>query len=145
MPNYQTRWAAIWGETFYTSAVNLAATGNTGVVATPLAPASGRPAIFPLAFVALGNNMLTDETNDLTIDWYLDAAGAYTVGTTTFNQLTAGALSDVEGWPGDVTFYNAGRDMVPIPPYCKITYTLGGTTKSMGFTLMLSYLTELGV
>jgi hypothetical protein len=133
---------AAWSATFYTSAINLSATGNTGVIATPLAPTSGSPPIFPLVFVALGNNMATDETNDLTIAWYMDAAGAYTVGTTTFNQLTAGSLSDVEGWPGDVTFYDAGRDMVPLHPYCKITHTLAGTTKSMGYTLMLSYMYE---
>lgn len=146
MPNYQTRWSAIWNDTFYTSATNLAATGNTGIIATPLAPASGRPAIFPLFFVAVGNNMTTDETNILTIDWYADSDGnGGAIGTTTFDQLTAGSLTDLELWPGDVTAYNAGRDMVPLLPYCKITYTLAGTTKSMGFTLYLSYLMELVV
>lgn len=139
------RWCAHWNETFYTSATNLAATNNTGIIATPLAPASGSPAIFPLLFVAVGNNMTTDETNDLTIDWYGDSAGnGGAIGTTTFNQLTASTLTDLEGWPGDVTAYNAGRDLVPLFPYCKITYTLAGSSKSMGFTLYLSYLREEG-
>jgi len=141
MANYETRWAATWAATFYTSAITLAASGDTGIIATPLAPASGSPAFFPLIFRATGNNMATDETNDLTILWYDNAAGdGGAIGTTTFAQILVGTLTRIEAWPGDVTFYDAGRDMVPLPPFCKIAYTLAGTTKSMGFTLYLSYL-----
>lgn len=144
MPIPGFRWHAAWHATFYASATNLAATGNTGIVATPLAPASATPPVFPLFFVAVGNNMATDETNIITIDWYGDSAGTGgAIGTTTFDQLTAGSLTDMEIWPGDVTAYAAGRDMVPLFPYCKITYTLAGTTKSMGFTLYMSYLYQL--
>jgi hypothetical protein len=142
MPNYQTRWTATWADVFYTSAINLSATGNTGVIATPLIPASGAPAVFPIGLVAIGNNMATDETNTLTIDWYLEAAGAIAIGTTTFTQLTASVLTVVEAWPGDVAAFNAGRDLVPLFPYCKITWTLAGTTKSMGFVLYLNHLRE---
>lgn len=132
------QWKATFGATFYASGT-VVATGSTAVTASP-GVTSGSDAVFPLAFVAIGADMLTDETNDLTIDWYFDASGTVQIGTTTFDQLTAGSLIDVEAWPGDVTAYNAGRDMVPLFPYYKITHTLGGTTKSMSYTIYYSYL-----
>jgi len=125
--------------TFYQSAT-VVATGDTGIIATPLV-VDGGLAILPLYFLAIGTNMLTDETNIVTIDWYPDAAGTTGLGTTTFNQLTAGALTDFEVWPGDVTIFNAGRDFVPLFPYCKITWTLAGTTKSMAFSILCYYMT----
>jgi len=131
-------WKSTWHSTFHTSAT-VVVTGNTGIIATPLVT-SGAGAIFPIAFVAVGLNMLTDETNDLTIDWYADAAGTGgAIGTTTFDQLTAGSLTDVEVWPGDVTAYNAGRDLMPLFPFHKITHTLVGTTKSMEYIIYMSY------
>lgn len=139
MMDARGKWKNTFNATFYQSAT-VVATGNTGIIATPLVT-SGDEAIFPLFLVAVGTNMLTDETNDLTIDWYGDAAGnGGAIGTTTFNQLTAGSLTDLEAWPGDVTAYNAGRDMVPLFPYHKITHTLAGITKSMAYTIYLSYL-----
>jgi hypothetical protein len=126
--------------TFYQSTLGLSATGNTGVIATPLV-VDGGLAILPLYFYALGTNMATDETNTLTIDWFPDAAGTTGLGTTTFDQLTAGSPKDFEVWPGDVAVFNAGRDFVPLPPFCKITWTLAGTTKSMDFTLLCYYVT----
>ena len=122
------------------SSGTVVATGDTGIIATPFV-SNGGSAVFPLFFVAVGASMLTDETNDITIDWYGDAAGnGGAIGTTTFNQLTAGSLTDLEAWPGDVTAYNAGRDLVPLFPYHKITHTLGGTTKSMSYIIYISYL-----
>jgi hypothetical protein len=133
------RWSPIYAELFYQSAT-VVATGNTGIIATPGA-ISGKLAEHPLFFTATGTNMLTDETNILTVDWYADAAGTGgIICTTTFDQLTAGALTDLELWPGDCTAYNAGRDLVPLLPYMKITHTLAGTTKSMEYTLAISYL-----
>lgn len=137
--NASGRWKAVYGATFYQSPT-VVATGDTGIIATPLV-LSGADAIFPLFFTATGTNMLTDETNILTIDWYADAAATGgIIGTTTFNQLTAGALTDLELWPGDVTAYNAGRDLVPLMPFMKITHTLAGTSKSMEYLIQLSYL-----
>lgn len=40
----------------------------------------------------------------------------------------------------DVAAYGPSRDLVPLFPFCKIVWTLAGTTKSMGFTLWMSYL-----
>jgi len=124
---------------FYQSAT-VVVTGNTGIIATPFV-VDGGLAILPLYFLAVGTDMATDETNDITIDWYPNAAGSAGLGTTTFNQLTAGAPIDFEVWPGDVTIFNAGRDFVPLFPYCKITWTLVGTTKSMAFSVSCYYVT----
>ena len=133
------KWNATFNSTFYTSAT-VVITGDTGIIATPLVT-SGSEAILPLYFVAVGLNMLTDETNIITIDWYGDAAGnGGAIGTTTFNQLTAGNLTDLEVWPGDVNAFDSGRDFVPMFPFHKITWTLVGTTKSMEFILYLSYM-----
>lgn len=140
MMDASVRWLATYNYSFYSSGT-VVATGNTGIIATPLVT-SGDVAIFPLFLTAVGAAMTTDETNDLTIDWYADAAGnGGIIGTTTFNQLTAGSLTDLEVWPGDVTAYNAGRDLVPLMPFHKITHTLAGTTKSMSYIIYLSYLT----
>ncbi len=107
---------------------------------TPLVT-SGGEAVFPLYFVAVGSDMLTDEVNTIKIDWYGDAAGnGGIIDTTDFDQLTAASLTDLELWPGDVAAYNAARDLIPLFPYMKITWTLGGTTKSMAFILYISYL-----
>jgi len=124
---------------FYSSGV-VTTTGDTGVIATPGVTDGGR-AILPLYFYVIGTLMTTDETNDITIDWYPNSAGTAGIGTTTFNQLTAGSPTDFEVWPGDVTIFNAGRDFVPLPPYCKITHTLGGTTKSMLYVVWIYYVT----
>lgn len=133
------RWSPVYGELFYQSAT-VVATGNTGVIATPGAT-SGALAILPLHLTATGTNMLTDETNILTIDWYADAAATGgVICTTTFDQLTAGSLTDLEIWPGDCAAYNAGRDLVPLMPFMKITHTLAGTTKSMEYTIRISYM-----
>ena len=126
---------------FYQSAT-IVATGDSGTIATPLVVDSGL-AILPLYFFAVGTNMLTDETNIIVINWYANAAGV-TLGAsmvTTFAQLTAGSLTAIEAWPGDVTAFNAGRDFVPLFPYCKIGWTLAGTTKSMEFSLSCYYVT----
>jgi hypothetical protein len=132
------RWSAVYGELFYQSPT-VVVTGNTGIIATP-GVASGGLASFPLHFTATGTNMLTDETNTLTIDWYADASGTGgIICTTTFDVLTAGSLTDLEIWPGDCAAYNAGRDLVPLMPFMKITHTLAGTTKSMEYTLRISY------
>jgi len=133
-------WRSYFNQTFYSSGT-VVATGNTGVMATPLYDAYD-VAQFPLAFGVIGADMLTDETNDVTIDWYLDSAGVLTVGTTTFAQMTAATTKQVETWPGDVTFWNVARDLVPLPPYCKITHTLAGTTKSMSYIIYASLMLQ---
>ena len=123
---------------FYSSGT-IVATGNTGIIATPHV-SNGGLGVFPYAFLAVGSSMATDETNDIVIDWYTNSAGTGgAIGTTTFNQLTAGSPNDLEVWPGDVTAFNAGRDLVALFPYHKITYTLAGTSKSMSFILYLSF------
>jgi hypothetical protein len=134
-----------WSLILYQSATNLAATGNSGIIASTAGTGStvailGNACLFPLILQCVGNGLATDETNTLTIDWYTDSAGtAGAIGTTTFAQMTAGApIPAAEVWPGDVSIYNAARDMVPLFPFMKLTWTLAGTTKSMGFTVYIS-------
>jgi hypothetical protein len=45
-----------------------------------------------------------------------------------------------EGWPVDVTVMNAGRDLYPLFPYMKITHTLGGTSKSMAYSIAINFM-----
>lgn len=136
------RWKATFNDVYYSSGT-VVATGNTGIVASTSLISLPGTAIFPTLFIAVGASMTTDETNDITIDWYGDSAGnGGAIGTTTFNQLTAGSLTDLEAWPGDFTAYNAARDLVPLPPYHKITHTLAGTTKSMSYIIYISYLVQ---
>ena len=94
--------------------------------------------------------MTVDETNDVTIAWYTDAGGLYTFGTTTFVQMTWTDMNPpIEAWPGDVTFWDLdytgateppNSPMIPLPPYHKITHTLGGSAKSMSYIVYLHYM-----
>ena len=136
------RWHAYWNATFYTSSTALIADSDTGIIATPLVPVSGYPPIFPLYFLAISNGIAGAETNDVSIAWYADAAGASgIIGTTTFNQFTLGAPNDLELWPGDVTAFAAGLVGAPLLPYCKIIWDVSAGSSS-GFVLYLTYLAE---
>jgi len=130
-------WRTVWYESFYVSGT-LTVTGDSGITASPGVINNGA-ARFPLAFHLVGENITTDETLALTVNW-LDNDTAGILGTTTFDTLTASVLRDYEAWPGDASFFNAGRDMVPMFPYFKANWTLAGTTKSMNFTLYVDYL-----
>ena len=143
MPNYNTTWCAVWEETFYTSAT-LVADGDSGIVATPLAPASGKPAVFPLSLRLTAANITVAETVDVTIIWYMNATGAGgALSTTTFAQATAGAPTPpLELWPGDVAAsFDAATFLKPLPPYCKITWDISAAA-SLNITIYLSYLQE---
>ena len=136
-----------YDEAFYSSGT-VVVTGNSGVIATP--GKSPINLVVPLWFICVGADQATDETNDVKIDWYADSAGAYTFGTTTFAQMTAGDMvPPLEYWPGDVSAWDidyTGASEPPnppwivVPPYCKITHTMVGTTKSMSYTVTMSSL-----
>ena len=142
------KWNATYDHTFFSSGT-ITANGNTGVIATPLVT-SGSDAIIPIAFTLKGADMTVDETNTVTIDWYLDSAGEFTIGTTTFVALTwTDLLAPVEAWPGDVTLFNnsdvgAMTRGIPLPPFHKITHVLAGAAKSMSFIIKLAHL-SLGI
>lgn len=133
-------WYNIVDETFYSSGT-VVANGNSGIIASPVASPIG--VIFPIAFTCKGSDMTVDETNDVTIDFYIDSAGEFTVGTLTFAQLTfADMLPPPEPWPGDVTFWTYTQVgpmfiQAPLPPYTKISHALGGTAKSMSYIIKL--------
>jgi len=135
-----SRWLSTFNEIFYSSGT-IAVTGNSGIIATPNV-VSGGVALHPLFFVGVGTGLATDETCTVTIGWYGDAAGnGGALGTTSFAAMTAGApIPPAEAWPGDVTFFNAGRDLVPLLPFRQINWTLAGTTISLSFILYISYL-----
>jgi hypothetical protein len=128
-----------WGLTLYTSAVNLSASGNSGVLAFPTRFQT--QAHYPILFEIVGNNMATDETNTVTMSLFTDATGSKAATVTqaptiTFTQLTATVIYVSEVWPGDLT--NAGAQTA-CPPWFQLNWALGGTTKSMGFTLYGSF------
>ncbi len=144
----------IYNASFYTSGT-VTVTGNSGVIATPNLPTAS-PRLYPdvmvpLWFFAAGSGMATDELNDVKIDWYADAAGLYTFGTSTFVQMTAAdPVPPPLMWPADVIAWDIAYDsatgnqpagpFIPAPPYCKITHTLAGTTKSMSYAINMAYL-----
>ena len=142
------RWRTVWNATLYSSGT-VVLTGDTGVITTPFSSAAGS-LIIPVSFHCVGSDQLTDETNVVKIDWYADAGGLYTFGTTTFAEMNAGDMAPPPlGWPGDVTFWDIdytdtdwppNPPYIPLPPYHKITHTLVGTTKSMSYIVYMHYM-----
>lgn len=88
-------------------------------------------------------NLASDETLDLdlNVSWLEDGTGDIKVHD--FTQVTSTNASEQLILPGDdsegvmysVLGSNAGVVPAPIPPYWKLTWTLGGTAKSMDFSL----------
>lgn len=128
----------LWGQTVYTSATNLSSNGNSGVQAMPTAFQT--LAHFPIFFEIVGNGLATDETIAVLLQFFTDSTGAkYSTGATptiTFTTLTASVNYAFEVWPGDISGL-AGSS--PCPPWFQCSWTLAGTTKSMGFTLYGSF------
>lgn len=126
---------AVWQTTAYTSATNLSTNDNSGVTAFPTIFQT-KPC-FPMFFQILGNNISTDETLTLTLTLYTDAAGAAgSIGTITFPAVSDGDLFKTELWPGDISNLT---NFAACPPWFQAAWALVGTTKSMGFTLYVSY------
>src|SRR5262245_3875188 len=128
-----------WGVTLYTSATNLSASGNSGIQAMPAA--FQKLAYFPMYFEIVGNNITTDETLALTLQFFTDSTGSKVttgspIGTITFTTLTASINYAFELWPGDISNLT---NWAACPPWFQANWTLVGTTKSMGFTLYGSF------
>jgi hypothetical protein len=129
----------VWHQQVYASAT-LTGNGNSGVqsLASPLS----NGIFFPSWFELEGQNITTDETLALVMDFYPSSTyqaltAAQSLGTITFTTLTASLLGVKESWLGDITatgFVGA----VPMPPVFLLTWTLAGTTKSMNFILYAS-------
>lgn len=136
MPIIQ-KWRAHFAKTFFTQAVTT--TSSTGIIATPFVTEGGS-AVHPLFFVASGAPITGDEVNVITIDWHVDAAGTGGIlATTTFDELNAGNLADLEPWPGDITaVYNVARDLVPLFPFHNITWTTGGVAPAPAHTITIT-------
>src|SRR6185369_10135544 len=94
---------------------------------------------YPSWLTLEGQNITTDETLALVVDFYPSAAyqgltAAQSLGTITFTTLTASLLGAKENWLGDITATGFVGG-VPMPPSLLLTWTLAGTTKSMNFIL----------
>lgn len=126
-----------FNELLYQSAT-LTSSDNSGVIANPLYDTGF--ARFPFMFAAYGAGITTDETLTLLLDFYPSLADTVLVGTITFEALTAGSLVDYESWPGDFTFVNVARDLVPMFPAMRFRWTLAGTTQSMSFAAYASFI-----
>ena len=83
-------------------------------------------------FAIVGSGITTDETLDLTVDFYADSSGTTSLGTITFGQLLDGTLTRVQIWPGGVT---ARDHPLHIPRFIKLTWTIAGSTPLMTFVL----------
>jgi len=135
-------WRNYFAVDFFTQAVTVDA--DTGIIASPLV-AEGGQAIFPIFFVLTGTPFSGDETDDVTIEWHVDAAGTGGVlATTTFGQLLNGTEERLEVWPGDITAvgFNVSRDMVPLFPFHKVLWDTEGVapTPAHTLTITMSYL-----
>jgi hypothetical protein len=88
-------------------------------------------------------DLATDETLDLDLNVGWTAAGIGDLKLHDFTQVTSTNAAEALILPGGdsetVTFVevgtNAGSHGAVIPPYWKLAWTLGGTTKSMSFVL----------
>jgi len=129
------RGVPLWHQIVYTSADPLTGNGNSGILAfeDQVNDLFATHVHYGMSFVLVGTDIVTDETLDLTLDFYTEAAGVGgSLGTITFDQLVAGGLTDMEPWPGDITAFSIDT---PVPPYFKATWVLGGSAKSMAFVL----------
>ena len=137
--------------TIYTSAT-LVGNGDSGVLslATIINDTRLAPLLNPNALVIksawvrmVPENLATDETLalDLNVSW--DAAGAGDVKVHDFTGVTSSNVAETVILPGEESEANlqfetgtaAGVLAAPIPPFWKFIWTLGGTTKSMNFTV----------
>ena len=126
----------VWNTAIYTSAT-LVASGNSGLVTLPAALLAGP--FYPSWFSLEGQNITTDETLALTMDFwasttYQPLTGAQKFGTITFTTLTASLLGAMEEFPGDIGI-SKFMGPLPMPPNFILNWTLAGTTKSMSFVL----------
>lgn len=133
------KWKATFAEEFFDSGT-VTETGQTTIVATPNVT-SGDEAVFPFLLQVVGTGLTADETASVSIDWYTSSAATDIIaGATAFTQLTASVPTASEGWPGDLTTFNAGKDMIPLPPFHRVRWTLAGGTISLDFIIKISYL-----
>jgi hypothetical protein len=128
----------------YTSAT-LTANGNSGWLDMRDRVSSAATAmVFSSALLRMDpSNLATDETLDLTLSVAFRPDGTGEVLLHTFTQVDLNNTEENVAIPGGestgLLSPNAGTDshvLVPsIPPYWKLAWTVGGTTKSMMFTL----------
>ena len=124
-------WRYFYDQTFYSSSATLAASGDSGIIASPFTGTSGGVANYPNVLVAVGKNIATDETCVVTLDWYMDAAGLHPCGDQmVFASLTASVLNSILYWTGTV---------YALPPWFKASWTIGGAAPSLGFDIFMSY------
>ena len=133
---------AAWSGLVY-QAGTLTGNGNSGWLKLPLLAVEN-------AIVRLvPADLATDETLDLDLNVAWDSSGSGDVKIHDFTQVDSNNTAENVILPGEDSVgilwkelgTNAGILGAPMPPYWKLTWTLGGSTKSMTFAL---YATLLG-
>lgn len=113
----------------------ITANGNSGWIQLPPPFDAG----VSRAFIRLvPANLATDETLDIVFATAFDIGGSGSVDTHTFTQITATNAAANLVLPGgeSVGLYTvATKNVAPLPPFWKFTWTVGGTTKSMTFVV----------
>ena len=130
-------WRNYFATTFFSQAVTT--DDDSGIIATPLVTDGGQ-AIYPLYFLLTGTPFSGDETNDVTIEWYVNAAGTGgAIGTTTFAQLLNGTEAvPLEVWPGDVNAFDGSRDLVPLFPLHQVLWDTAGAAPTPDHTITIT-------
>jgi hypothetical protein len=131
------KWRGHFGINLYQSG-DITASGDTGILPTVGLPLNFN-ARFPIVFIAAADGLGVGQSLEVAIDWYMNPEGTDgVISTTTFDKLTPNSSKDIETWPGDAFPL---RDMVPIFPFHKITYTLAGPGGPVSFRINYAYLT----
>lgn len=122
----------------------ITANGNSGWLSLPFGQSSGagdgRTAggVKSAFFRVVPANLATDETLDITLAMAWDSSGTGAVDIHVFTQITATNLAGNVVIPGGEStgiLTVATKGVAPFAPWVRFTHALGGTTKSMNYSV----------
>jgi hypothetical protein len=141
-----------WNGTIYSSGT-ITGNGNSGVIdlaadimglgSEPLRTASGKFAITRAWLILTPSDLATDETLDVDLNVSWDSSGTADLKVHDFTQVTSSNAAERLLLPGgesvaDTLGSTPGTDLyvpMPIAPFWKFSHTLGGSSKSMAYTI----------